>query len=79
MFLRTGQTSRQRYIGGMQDLSIQWQTCRHATVQFLGASPLRVECSRELWRWPGYPLDINNLALAGLKLPDDVMHGLPDE
>jgi hypothetical protein len=37
MLLRTGQTSTQRYIGGTQNLSIQWHAGRHTTVQFLAA------------------------------------------
>jgi hypothetical protein len=36
MFLRT-ETSGQRYIGGTQDLSVQWQADRHTAVQFLAA------------------------------------------
>ena len=37
MLLRTGQTSTQRYIGGTQNLNIQWHAGRHTTVQFLAA------------------------------------------
>jgi Alginate export len=34
MFLRTGQTSRSRYVGATQDLSIAWHVDRHTTVRF---------------------------------------------
>ena len=37
MFLRTGQTSRSRYVGATQDLSIAWHVDRHTTVRFLAA------------------------------------------
>ncbi len=37
MFLRTGQTSRARYVGATQDLSIAWRLERHTTLQFLAA------------------------------------------
>jgi hypothetical protein len=37
MFLRTGQTSRARYVGATQDLSLVWQVDQHTTVQPLAA------------------------------------------
>jgi Alginate export len=37
MLLRTGQTSRSRYVGATQDLSVAWHVDRHTTVRFLAA------------------------------------------
>lgn len=37
MFLRAGQTSRSRYVGATQDLSIAWDVDRHTSVRFLAA------------------------------------------
>src|SRR5882762_2527435 len=37
LFLRTGQTSRSRYVGATQDLSIAWHVDRHTAVRFLAA------------------------------------------
>ncbi|MCI0537780.1 MAG: alginate export family protein [Verrucomicrobiales bacterium] len=36
-FLRTGQSTRARYIGALQDLDVVWRVNRHTSIQFIAA------------------------------------------